>query len=68
MMTQITPGIFWNSIPLDQIESWVKSKSPAEVAPFIARGMESARTKLAEKTLLTQATDAYLKGKSVASN
>jgi len=68
MMTQITPDIFWSSVPLDQIESWMKSKSPAELAPFIARGMEGAHNKLAEKTLLTQATDAYLKTKSVASN
>ncbi|MET3105379.1 aminopeptidase N [Oxalobacteraceae bacterium GrIS 1.18] len=63
MMTQMTPDIFWSSIPLDQIESWMKSKAPAELAPFIARGMEGAHTRLAEKTLLTEATDAYLKGK-----
>jgi len=67
MMTQITPDIFWSSVPLDQIETWMKSKSPAELAPFIARGMEGAHTKLAEKTLLTKATDAYLKNMSVAS-
>jgi aminopeptidase N len=66
MMTQITPDIFWNSVPLDQIESWMKSKVPAELAPFIARGMEGAHTKLAEKTLLTNATDAYLKNTSIA--
>ena len=66
MMTQITPDIFWSSVPLAQIEAWMKLKSPAELAPFIARGMEGANNKLAEKTLLTQATDAYLKNRAVA--
>lgn len=63
MMTQFTPDIFWNSIPLDQIETWMKAHAPAELTPFIVRGMEGAHTKLAEKELLTKATDAFLAAK-----
>jgi hypothetical protein len=66
MMTQITPDIFWSSVPLDQIETFMKTHAQEELAPFIARGMEGATTRLAEKTLLTKATDNYLKDQSVA--
>ena len=67
MMTQMTPDIFWNSVPLDQMEAWIKAHAPVELAPFIVRGMESARTKLAEKTLLTKETDFFLHSHSSAS-
>ncbi|PRC94959.1 M1 family metallopeptidase [Solimicrobium silvestre] len=67
MMASMTPDVFWNSIPLDQVETWIKANAPEEVAPLIARGMEAAHTKLAQKTLLNQATDAFLQSKAVAS-
>ena len=67
MMTQMTPDVFWNSVPLDQMEAWIKSHAPAELAPFIVRGMEGARTKLAEKTLLMQETDSFLRSHLSAS-
>ena len=60
MLPQFIPEIFWNSVPLDQIESWLKAHTPAELAPFVARGMEAAQINLAEKNVLTTATDAYL--------
>ncbi|MES2049326.1 MAG: hypothetical protein V4447_13080, partial [Pseudomonadota bacterium] len=67
MMTQMTPDVFWNSVPLDQMETWIKAHAPAELTPLISRGMEGARTKLAEKTRLTQETDTFLHSHSSAS-
>jgi len=60
IVAQFSPEMFWNSAPLDQIETWVRSHSPAEMADNVARGMESARSKFAEKTTLTQAADVYV--------
>jgi aminopeptidase N len=59
-VAQYGPGNFWSSVPLDQIESWVKANVPAEMTADVARGMETARFKIAEKSALVQATDHYL--------
>lgn len=66
MMTQMVPDIFWNSIALDQVESFVRGHAPTDLNPFIARGLEVAHTRLTEKTTLTEATDAYLRTRPVA--
>ena len=60
ILAQYSPEIFWNSVPLDQLEGWIKARVPAEVLPNLGRGMETARFKLAEKTRLVQAADAYV--------
>jgi aminopeptidase N len=57
MEAQYVPQLFWNSAPLDQIEAWVRSKVPAEMAPEMARGMTAARLKVSEKELLVQEAD-----------
>lgn len=54
---QVVPQIFWNSAPLDQIEAWVRSKVPAEMAPVVARGMAAARLRIAQKELLVKEAD-----------
>ena len=54
------PQIFWNAAPPDTMESWVRAHTPAAMLPNVDRGMEVARFKLAEKTALVQAADAYL--------
>jgi aminopeptidase N len=59
---QSVPEIFWNAVPPDQLEAWVKSQVPAEMAPNIARGMETAKFKVAEKTLLVKSADDFIKG------
>ncbi|MGB8839596.1 MAG: M1 family metallopeptidase [Aliidongia sp.] len=66
LVAQGCPDIFWNSLPLDQLESWVSAHVPAEMADFVARGMETARFKLAKKAALTMATDDYLKSQATA--
>jgi hypothetical protein len=48
-IAQYVPQYFWNSLPLDQLEDWIKAHSPAEMSSNIAKGMEGARFKVAEK-------------------
>ena len=59
-IAQYLPENFWNSVPLDQLEAWIKAHVPAEMSASIARGMETARFKLNEKTRLVQAGDLYI--------
>ncbi len=54
------PETFWNSVPLDQLEAWMKAHVPEEMSPNVARGMETARFKLDEKAALVQAADRYI--------
>jgi aminopeptidase N len=60
IVAQYTPEIFWDSAPLDEVETWAKAHAPAAMAGSIARGMESARFRFAEKTALAQAAESYL--------
>jgi aminopeptidase N len=64
MMARYVPLGFWNAVPLDQIEAWIKAHVPAEMAPEIARGMEAARFQVALKKALVPATDSYLQAMS----
>jgi len=57
---QYVPAYFWDSAPLPQIEDWVRSHVPEQMAPNVVRGMETARFKLSEKQALAAAADAYL--------
>jgi aminopeptidase N len=61
-IAQFSPEMFWRSVPLDELESWVKGHLPEEMASDVARGMETARFKVAEKALLVQAADHYVTG------
>jgi aminopeptidase N len=54
------PETFWKSVPLDQLEAWMKAHVPEEMSPNVARGMETARFKLDEKAALVQAADRYI--------
>jgi aminopeptidase N len=60
ILAQYSPEIFWDAAPLEQVEGWVKAHVPAQMADNIARGMESARVKVAEKVALAQAVDRFL--------
>ena len=61
---QYVPEIFWNSLPPDQLEAWLKDRLPPEMSSSIAKGMETARFKLPEKQALVPAADAYLNAKA----
>jgi len=60
MIAQYVPVAFWDSLPLDQLESWVRAHVPAEMSVNVDRGMESVRFKLSEKQALVVAVDQYL--------
>jgi aminopeptidase N len=60
MVAQYLPEYYWNTVPLDRLESWIKAHVPAEMSPNIARGMETARFKLSEKAALVQAADRFI--------
>jgi hypothetical protein len=55
-------------LPLDDLEAWLKAHIPAQMAPNLARGMETARLRLAEKTALVQAADQFLSSSKTARN
>jgi aminopeptidase N len=57
IVAQYCPESFWNSVPLDQLEAWVRAHTPAEMSPNVERGMETARFRLDEKTVLVRAAD-----------
>ena len=61
---QYVPQIFWDSMPPDQMEAWLKAHVPAEMAPQIAKGMEGARFQVAQKMQLVPAAEAYLDTRS----
>jgi hypothetical protein len=60
LIAQTIPNTYWDSVPLEQLESWVRAHVPAEMSPNIERGMEAARFKLSEKKALIPEVDAYL--------
>jgi len=61
IIAQYVPVGFWDSLPPDQLESWVRAHVPAEMSVNVDRGMESVHVKLAEKQALVAAADQYLK-------
>ena len=60
---QQVPQFFWSGVPLSELEAWVRSQVPAEMAPNIERGMQTARFKMAEKQTLQAAADAYVRSR-----
>jgi aminopeptidase N len=54
------PEAFWNAIPPQQLEAWVKAHVTDDTTLFVERGMETARFKLDEKTALTKAADRFI--------
>jgi aminopeptidase N len=59
-MAQFIPLYFWDSLPPDELQAWLKAQVPAGMSDSIAKGMEAARFKVSEKQMLVAAADAYL--------
>ena len=57
---QYVPQIFWDALPPDQMEAWLKAHVPPEMAPQIAKGMGDARFQVAEKAHLVPEAEAYV--------
>ena len=60
MVAQYAPDVFWEAAPPDTIEAWVRAHAPAEMADSIARGMESARFNVAQKSAMIKAVGSFL--------
>jgi aminopeptidase N len=56
---QYVPEYFWEAESPEEIEAWVRTRLPAEMAPNIARGMESLHALRAERAALAPAVDAW---------
>jgi hypothetical protein len=54
-----SPEIFWNSLPVDQLESWVRAHVPAQMHMEIAHGMEAARLRLGLQARLSAAVSQF---------
>jgi aminopeptidase N len=61
---QYVPQLFWNSLPLDQMATWLKQRVPASMGPQIAKGMDGARFEFAQKTQLVPEADEYLRARA----
>lgn len=57
--SQYVPEYFWEGAPPEEIEAWVRARLPAEMAPNIARGMETLHALRAERTALAPAAAAW---------
>jgi aminopeptidase N len=59
-VAQQTPVVYWDALPLDQLEAWVRANIPAGVSDNLARGMETAHHMAEQKLALVKAADMYL--------
>ena len=59
-VAQETPAVYWDALPLDQLEAWVRANIPVAASDNLARGMETAHHLAAQKLALVKAADAYL--------
>ncbi len=57
---EFMPRFFWNSLPPDKLEAWIRAHVPAEMNDYIEKGMEAARFQYSQKQELVPAADAYL--------
>ena len=60
---EFVPQLFWNSLPPDKMEAWIRAHVPAEMNDYIEKGMESARFQYSRKQELVPAADAYVMGR-----
>jgi aminopeptidase N len=60
IIAQYVPQMYWSGIPLEEIESFVRSHVPKEMSDVVDRGLESARYQVARKTLLVHEADSFI--------
>jgi len=61
---EFVPQVFWNSLPPDKMEAWIRAHVPAEMNDYVEKGMEGARFQYSQKQELVPAADAYLAGRA----
>jgi aminopeptidase N len=60
VIAEQTPSAYWDALPLDQLEAWVRANIPKGASGNLARGMETAHYWVAQKQALVKAADLYL--------
>ncbi|MEO9054052.1 MAG: M1 family aminopeptidase [Steroidobacteraceae bacterium] len=60
VIAQQSPAVYWDALPLDQLEAWARAHIPEGASKNLARGMETAHYLAAQKLTLVKAADAYL--------
>jgi aminopeptidase N len=60
LVAEQSPAVYWDALPLDQLEAWVRANIPKGASDNLARGMETAHHLAAQKQVLVKAADAYL--------
>jgi len=61
VIANYVPEVYWHGIALSEVEAWVRAHVPAEMEPYVERGMDAAKFRFAEKQMLVAAADAYLR-------
>jgi len=64
MLAREVPAMFWEALPLPQLESWIRSRLPAEMAPELARGMEAARFDQDEHDALRAEAERFIQARA----
>jgi aminopeptidase N len=65
-LSQEAPELFWRAAPRDQLETWFEQNVPADMAPQLARGLETARFKQAQVAMMRKAADAAVSARAAA--
>lgn len=65
-LSQEAPELFWRAAPPEQLEAWFKQKVPADMAPQLARGLETARFKQGEAAKMRAAAAAAVAARVAA--
>lgn len=60
VIAQQMPAVYWDALPLNQLEAWARANIPKGASDNLARGMETAHHLAAQKPALVKAADAYL--------
>jgi aminopeptidase N len=64
MLSRAVPRIFWEALPLAQLESWIRAQLPAEMAPEVARGMDTARFEQSEHEALRAEAERFIQARA----
>jgi aminopeptidase N len=64
MLARQVPPMFSDALPLGELETWIRSQLPAEMAPEVARGMESAQLEQSEHGALRAEAEHFIQARA----
>jgi aminopeptidase N len=60
ILTQLVPSSFWNAVPPDELERWLRAHVPQAMASNVDKAVQEVGFKVSEKAALIPAADAYV--------